>query len=162
MSFHVSSHSAAITCFNAGETNLYRYVGNDPMTYMDPTGLIAKGFAQKLDHEAISRLSQRINNGETIRYEELLAAGLSEADAMHFAMTQRYFHGIRTGEVIAEETVDTSNITRWAMANHERTVRDVVVYNGTLPGAFVENHLIYTSFGEITSQTDSSHAIRYT
>jgi uncharacterized protein RhaS with RHS repeats len=29
--------------FQAGDTNLYRYVTNDPLTFTDPTGLEAEG-----------------------------------------------------------------------------------------------------------------------
>lgn len=68
--------------------------------------------------------------------------------------THRYLHGDYVDQVLAEETADGS--VRWALADNQGTVRDVVDNNGS-----ILNHISYESFGNVTSETNPDVDFRF-
>jgi RHS repeat-associated protein len=68
-------------------------------------------------------------------------------------LTHRYLFGDGIDQIEADESNGT---VLWGLVDHLGSVRDVVDNSGT-----VKNHIIYDSFGNITSQTDSSVVFRY-
>jgi RHS repeat-associated protein len=67
--------------------------------------------------------------------------------------THRYLHGPRVDQILADETQTSVN---WALVDNQGTVRDVVDSQGQ-----VLNHLIYDSYGQVTSETNSTVEFRY-
>jgi RHS repeat-associated protein len=70
----------------------------------------------------------------------------------------RYLNGPNENQVLAEETNISGNgagTTRWALTDHEGSVRDVVGNTGV-----VLDHIQYDSFGNVLSQTNSANAMR--
>jgi RHS repeat-associated protein len=61
--------------------------------------------------------------------------------------THRYLYGDEIDQLLADE-VGVS--TRWMLADHQGTIKDVVDRNGA-----VLNHISYDSFGQVVSQTSS-------
>jgi RHS repeat-associated protein len=57
--------------------------------------------------------------------------------------------------IIADE--NSSGVVSWALPDNEGTTRDVVQYNSTTDTTTIVDHLVYDSFGNITSQTDSAY-----
>jgi RHS repeat-associated protein len=66
---------------------------------------------------------------------------------------QRYLYGDQTDQVLAEEA---NGQTRWLLADHQGTVRQIVDHAGTLL-----NQISYDSFGNITNQTNASVTFRF-
>ena len=46
--------------------------------------------------------------------------------------------------------------THWALSDHQGSVRDVIDNSGT-----VLNHIVYDSFGQVTSETDPNFDFRF-
>ena len=67
--------------------------------------------------------------------------------------THRYLYGSGVDQILADETPTSVN---WALVDHQGTVRDVVDSNGA-----VLNHLIYDSYGQVTSETNPSLDFRF-
>ena len=89
------------------------------------------------------------------------AAVRAVVDALNGAV-QRYFHGAGVDEILAEQRLvgATSGwINALLLADHERTVRDVVRLVAGTPT--VVNHLRYGAFGEVTSETDATASPRF-
>jgi RHS repeat-associated protein len=67
--------------------------------------------------------------------------------------------GTHQNEVFAEESVGTgqggSNVTRWALTDHQGTVRAVISNSGTLL-----DNLTYSAFGTLAAQTAPGEALR--
>ena len=71
-------------------------------------------------------------------------------------VTQRYLNGPAENQVLVEETLTGSTSTvRWALTDQVGSIRDVADNAGA-----VLDHVVYDSFGNITSQTDSTNALR--
>jgi RHS repeat-associated protein len=68
--------------------------------------------------------------------------------------TSRYLHGPQVDQVLAEETA--AGEVRWALADHQGSVRDVTGSQGT-----VINHLTYDSYGQVTSETHPEVDFRF-
>ena len=68
--------------------------------------------------------------------------------------THRYLYGVGDNNVLADETSTVQVL--WALFDNEGTVKDVVDSNGT-----VLNHIVYDSFGNVTSQTNSTVVFRF-
>ena len=68
--------------------------------------------------------------------------------------THRYLHGPKIDQVLAEETADGR--TRWALTDHQGSVRDVIDNQGT-----VLNHITYDSFGQVTNQSNPTAYFRF-
>ncbi|PZO57605.1 MAG: hypothetical protein DCF15_06830 [Phormidesmis priestleyi] len=66
----------------------------------------------------------------------------------------RYLRGPQIDQVLAEETA--SGEVRWALADHQGSVRDVVDSQGN-----VLNHLTYDSYGQVTSETNPESDFRF-
>jgi RHS repeat-associated protein len=67
--------------------------------------------------------------------------------------TSRYLHGPEVDQVLAEETAAGM---RWALADHQGSVRDVTGSQGT-----VLNHLTYDSYGQVTGETHPEVDFRF-
>ena len=74
-------------------------------------------------------------------------------------MTHRYLHGPAIDQIFADE--DASGDVLWALADNQRTVRDLVEYDPVLDQTTVANHLKYNAFGQITSASDPSVEFLY-
>ena len=68
--------------------------------------------------------------------------------------TNRYLHGPGIDQVIASE--DDSGFVRWALADNQGTVRDIIDSSGE-----VLNHITYNSFGLVTDETNSDIDFRF-
>ena len=68
--------------------------------------------------------------------------------------TQRYFHGPQIDQILAEETANGD--THWVLTDHQGSVRHVIDNSGT-----VLNHIVYDSFGQVTSETDPAFDFRF-
>jgi RHS repeat-associated protein len=75
-------------------------------------------------------------------------------------LSSRLLHGPSVDQVLADESPIYGVL--WPLADHEGTVRDLVQPSGT--DTEVLNHLVYDSFGRITSETDPTvdHLFGYT
>ena len=74
-------------------------------------------------------------------------------------LSYRYMPGASIDMNLAIEEVSGGEV-RWALPDHQGTVRDVIkVINGV---GTVQNHIQYSSFGHITSQSDDTVAYRFT
>ncbi|MGR3278684.1 FG-GAP-like repeat-containing protein [Acaryochloris marina NIES-2412] len=68
--------------------------------------------------------------------------------------THRYLHGPQIDQVLSEEIANGE--VRWALADNQGTVRDVIDSEGNLL-----NHITYDSFGKITSETNPEIDFRF-
>jgi RHS repeat-associated protein len=66
--------------------------------------------------------------------------------------THRYLHGTGIDQVLADESAQG---TLWTLADHQGSIRDVLDNTG------LQNHIVYDSFGKITSQTNTSATTIY-
>lgn len=69
-------------------------------------------------------------------------------------LTHRYLHGPYVDQVLVEETA--ARETRWALADHQGSVRDIVNESGD-----ILNHITYGSFGETTNETNPAVDFRF-
>ena len=67
--------------------------------------------------------------------------------------THRYLYGPGVDQVLADETPTSVN---WALADNQGTIRDVIDSQGQ-----VLNHIVYDSYGQVTSETNPSLDFRY-
>ena len=67
--------------------------------------------------------------------------------------THRYLYGSGVDQVLADETATSVN---WALVDYQGTVRDVIDNNGQ-----VLNHIVYDSYGQVTSETNPSLDFRF-
>ncbi|GAB5443819.1 MAG: hypothetical protein Fues2KO_41680 [Fuerstiella sp.] len=74
-------------------------------------------------------------------------------------LVERLLHGPQVDQVLASE--DASGDVQWFLGDHLGTIRDVVEYDSGTDSTTVVNHLQYSSFGQITSQTSSVNEPRY-
>ncbi len=66
---------------------------------------------------------------------------------------RRYLMGDQPNQVFAEETVGGSNTTRWALTDHEGSVRDILDNTGHLL-----DHVVYSVYGEIVKEPERCRA----
>jgi len=74
-------------------------------------------------------------------------------------LTDRFLNGPNVDQVMAQEEVtstSTAGDVLWALGDHLGTVRDVVEYDSGTDITTVVNHLAYSSFGEITSESNAA------
>jgi RHS repeat-associated protein len=87
-------------------------------------------------------------NGATERY----VYGQNQNIGLQFngsgALTNRYLHGNSIDAILADES---NGSTLWTFTDHQNSVRDLGDDSGV-----VRNHLTYSAFGELTSQSDPS------
>jgi RHS repeat-associated protein len=67
--------------------------------------------------------------------------------------THRYLHGPGVDQILADETQTSVN---WALVDNQGTVRDVIDSQGQ-----VLNHIVYDSYGQVTSETNPRVEFRY-
>jgi RHS repeat-associated protein len=70
------------------------------------------------------------------------------------ALTNRYLHGNSIDAIMADEA---NGSVGWTLTDNLGTVRDVVDGTGSR-----QNHFVYDSFGNVTSETNSSFDTRFT
>ncbi|WP_324282067.1 RHS repeat-associated core domain-containing protein [Cyanobacterium aponinum UTEX 3221] len=75
-------------------------------------------------------------------------------DGSGIELDMRYLHGNQVDEVLAQENGD-GNVT-WLLRDYLGTIRDLVDNSGD-----VVNHLIYDSYGNVVSETNSAVDSRY-
>ncbi|MBA3313988.1 MAG: hypothetical protein H0T47_11980, partial [Planctomycetaceae bacterium] len=71
------------------------------------------------------------------------------------AVTNRYLHGPEVDHVFADQSAEDGLL--WALADHQGTVRDWADYDAATDTTTVADHLKYDSFGNIASQSSSTH-----
>jgi RHS repeat-associated protein len=117
-----------------------------------PSGTVSKRV--KLQYDALNRWTRTEidSDGDTglnpVVVEELLWDGTQLLMQTSGSTTTTFAHGPAVDMVLFED-VDGGAI-HTLLGDHLNTVRDVVATNGT-----VENHLAYSSFGELLSETSS-------
>ena len=67
---------------------------------------------------------------------------------------QRFLYGTQVDQVLVQENADGS--LYWALSDHQGTVRDVVDGQGNML-----NHIVYDSFGNVKSETNSGIDFRF-
>jgi len=70
-------------------------------------------------------------------------------------LTDRLLNGPGANNVLADE--NGSGTVSWFLKDREGTTNDVLQYNSSTNTTTDVNHLVYTSFGAITSQTNSAY-----
>ena len=68
--------------FAAGDTNLYRYVGNSPVNYTDPSGLYAIGAALGLDSTPIAGLGGRVDVANVLSADRSQSLSFDDVSAV--------------------------------------------------------------------------------
>jgi RHS repeat-associated protein len=83
-------------------------------------------------------------------FQDIGTEDLTNAD-----LANRYLWGSAVDEILADETAEdgTADDTAWALTDHLKSVRDLVVYDPTPGTASVAKHLTYDAFGNVTSDT---------
>ncbi|MEQ9406875.1 MAG: RHS repeat-associated core domain-containing protein [Fuerstiella sp.] len=75
-------------------------------------------------------------------------------------LVERLLHGPGVDQPLATE--DSSGNILWLLSDHLGTIRDVAEYDSGTDTTTVVNHIQYSSFGTITSQTNSTYEPRFT
>jgi RHS repeat-associated protein len=151
------------TSIATGQVDTYTWDFRNRLT--DVVTKTSGGTTLQSVHYTYDTLNRRI--GETVRNgsgtvtlaENYVYDGsnlLLVLNASSGAVTQRFLNGANANEVLAQETVSTGN-TNWALTDQVGSIRDVVD-NGT--GHAILDHIVYDSFGKVTSQTNSTYAMR--
>jgi RHS repeat-associated protein len=68
--------------------------------------------------------------------------------------THRYMYGVGVDAIASDE--DATGTVRWAMSDHQGSVRDVIDSNGS-----ILNHIVYDSYGQVESETNTAVDLRY-
>jgi RHS repeat-associated protein len=92
-------------------------------------------------------------NGTTERYVYAQNQNIGLKFDGSGALTNRYLYGNSIDAILADES---NGSTLWTFTDHQNSVRDL----GDDSGA-VRNHLTYSAFGELTSQSDPSVATQF-
>lgn len=73
-------------------------------------------------------------------------------------LRERYLWGPAVDQILAEEAVDGGGAENvlWTLTDHLNTVRDLAQYNPGTDTTTVLNHLVYSAFGEVTSETNAA------
>src|SRR5205823_8933399 len=99
------------------------------------------------------KIARVVDTGAGPRTEQYVYDGANVVMILGPAANQLFLYGAGIDDVLAEQ--DASQL-HWLLADHERTVRDVVAADGTLL-----DHVRYGSFGTVTGETDASAAPRF-
>jgi RHS repeat-associated protein len=81
------------------------------------------------------------------------------------AVTHRYLHGPAVDQILADEDFDAATGTsamRWPLTDNQGTTRDVAEYNDATGGTAIANHLTYSAFGKVTSESNAAVDQLYT
>jgi RHS repeat-associated protein len=75
------------------------------------------------------------------------------------AVTNRYLHGPAIDQILADE--NALGEVLWPLSDNQGTVRDIADYNAGTNTTTVINHITYTAFGAIQSQTNPGVTTAY-
>ena len=115
------------------------------------------------EYDAFDRRVRKTVTGSQTLDEQYLCEGTGDADMSLVLDGQgnlklRQLNAPGSNQVLAEDRISgQTTITRWAMADHEGSVRDVVDNTGT-----VVDHVQYDSFGNIVAETAPAERTRAT
>lgn len=141
------------------------------MTFKDSVGAVTKEveYTYDVDNRRIAKVIDWDGAGsdaaETVRYVY---------DGDHIALqfdgngnlTNRYLHGPMIDQVLADEKIvnDVVDEVVWALTDHQGTVRDLATRDATTGTTNVDNHRVFDSFGNVTSETAPAvdHVFAYT
>jgi RHS repeat-associated protein len=129
------------------------------ITVKNAGGAVIKSANYKYDvyDQRISKTVDADGAGVLAATTERYVYGSNQNIALEFDGNNNLTHRYLFGDGIDQIEADESNGTvLWGLVDHLGSVRDVVENSGT-----VKNHISYDSFGNITSQTDSSVVFRY-
>ncbi len=74
-------------------------------------------------------------------------------------VTERYLWGPAVDMLLAEEEVDSGTaIPQWALGDHQNSLRDYASFDGTT----IDEHLLYSAFGERLAPTVVDHLFGFT
>jgi len=103
-----------------------------------------------------------INETENIVYDAGVKSGLEDILFIFDgsgARKHRFLHGPNVDQPLADET---STGVSWLLAGHLGTITEVAEYDSGTDTITVVNHLTYTSFGQMSSQTNAGKEPYYT
>jgi RHS repeat-associated protein len=124
----------------------------------DSSGTITKsvGYAYDAYNRRIAKVIDPDGAGSApVQTERMVYDGSNIALTFDGTGTQthRYLYGPGIDQVLADET---STGVNWALVDNQGTVRDVIDSQGQ-----VLNHIVYDSYGQVTSETNASFDFRY-
>ena len=150
------------TAIATGEASEYQWDNRNRLTQVltrDSAGVVIKAVEYTYDtyNQRIAKSVDSDGNGSAVATEERYVY-----DGDHIALVfdgegnqlSRYLNGPQIDQVLAEETADGE--VRWALSDHQGSVRDVVDSQGN-----VLNHLTYNSYGQVTSETNPDVDFRF-
>ncbi|MBW3540935.1 MAG: hypothetical protein KY476_11745 [Planctomycetes bacterium] len=114
----------------------------------------------ELDYDAFDRLiAKRVDDDGNGTFDRASSYVYDGADLILVfddagSLTSRLLHGPAIDQVFADE--DALGEILWNLSDNQQTVRDVADYDAGSDTTSVVNHLQYTSFGEIASQTNAA------
>ncbi len=129
------------------------------VTEKDSVGVVGRSSGYKYD----------VNNNRIAKTMDLDGVGTQVAtteryvyDSDHIALVfdgqgnqlQRFLYGTYVDQVLVQENANGDLL--WALADYQGSVRDVVDSQGNLL-----NHIVYDSFGNVTSQTNGAVDFRF-
>jgi RHS repeat-associated protein len=132
-----------------GEITQYTWDYRNRLTNVKRNGVTVGDYAYDVYDQRISKV--------TPTGTEHLVYGQNQNIALEFdgsgALTNRYLHGNSIDEVLADEA---NGSVGWALTDNLGSVRDVVDGTGTS-----QNHVVFDSFGNVTSETNPSFDTRF-
>ena len=128
--------------FMGGDTNFYRYVGNDPVNFNDPSGLLGNGTPQTSSQNSLSSAFESFNNSIRSIFSPNPSnpcATMNQGDGCKVAgtasrdctITNAYFAEQAEREVLADSGTYKffSNITQTATAQQKTKIAKIILKN---------------------------------
>ena len=145
---YVNREPLWVSCVLAYDRRRRSWIGETVTTYTDgsPSSVQTTDFAYD-GNQIVLQFDATSTPGSPV--------SLTATDLSH-----RYLNGPAVDQVLADERVTLQNGTLatdevlWTLADAQGTVRDVAKLNGTTAG--VVDHIIYSSFGGVVSESDPS------
>jgi RHS repeat-associated protein len=144
-----------------GEITQYTWDYHNRLTNVvtqDNSGMVTKSVAYTYDayNRRIAKNIDLDGTGtEPVQIERIVYDG--DNIALTFdgngTQTHRYLYGPGVDQILVDEILTSFN---WALTDNQGTVRDVIDNNGV-----TLNHLIYDSYGQVTSETKQNFDFRY-
>ncbi len=128
--------------FLGGDTNFYRYVGNDPVNFTDPSGLTETGYPQNPSQTSLSSIFESFNNSIRSIFSPNPSnpcATVNQGDGCKVAgtairdctITNAYFAEQAEREVLADSGTYKffSNLTQTATAQEKTKIAKIILKN---------------------------------